>query len=125
MSVGLIGPLRVAVFARPSVGEPGRYRSGDGDPVRPILTPFGVALELELNAPVRPRFGVGLQLAANPDGTDAASTFLAGVHGRVGVDIPLGDVMALRVQGEIGNMEAFFAASGVVQAVIGLAPQAR
>jgi hypothetical protein len=125
VSVGIVGPLRIAVWARPSIGEPGRYLSGSGDPVRPILTPFGVAAEVELNLPVRPRFGVGVQLAGNPDGTDPASAFLVGVHGRVGADIPLGDVLALRLQAELGNMEAFFSVSGLAQLVVGLVPQTR
>ena len=125
VSLGLAGPLRLALYARPSIGEPGRYTSGTGDPVRPVLTPFGLAVEVELSLPVRPRFGIGLQLGANPDGTDVASTFLVGVHGRVGLDIPLGDIMAIRVQGELGNMETFFTASALAQLVVGLVPQAR
>lgn len=128
VSVGVVGPLRIAAFARPSIGEPGRWPSdapADAAVVRPILTPFGLLAEVEFGLPVRPRLGVGLQLAANPDGTAPAADFLTGVHGRVGVDLPLNDAVAVRIQGELGNLGRFFAASGVVEAVISLLPQKR
>ena len=125
ISVRLVGPLRIELFARPAVGEVARSAAGDRHPdgVRPILATFGLGPVLLFDLPVRPRIGAHLQLAPNPDGTGGAPRFLVGAAGSLGVEIPLGrSPLAIRPVVEVGVLGPLFSLRGMAELTVGLGP---
>ncbi len=124
LSVRLVGPLRLLAYARIGLGD--RYKKMDDAPARyqederSLLPIFGLGAVVRIKAPVLPRFGALLQLAPNPEGgedsdddtspDDYGGTFLVGVAGLVGVDIPLGtEHFLFRPQVEVGVLGTMFA----------------
>ncbi len=113
------------VLVRPALGQPGLDPAGEPTADRPLLFAFGAGAVLLFNGPVRPRIGLGVQFAPNPDGigsgTEDAPRFLAGFAGSAGVDIPLGSSpVALRAAAGVGNLGPFFVLRGTVPVVVNL-----
>ena len=125
LSVRIVGPLRVAAFVRPSFASAGASEF-DGASRTSALVPFGVGAQLRLKGPVQPTFGVFFQAAIDQDGAEAArlapdiaaavtTSFLPGILGAAGVDIPLGaSPLAVRPQLEVGVLEESLALRGIV-----------
>ncbi|HCP48478.1 MAG TPA: hypothetical protein DIU15_20745, partial [Deltaproteobacteria bacterium] len=107
VSIKLVGPLRLDVQARPALSGRAQPRQGDSnDNVRSLLWAFAVGPELQFDGPVRPRVGLVLQLAPNPNGSQGGPVLVGAALGG-GVDIPLGSSpLAVRVTGEVGGMSS-------------------
>jgi len=101
VSVRIVGPLGVMVLARPGFSEL-------VTPQPSMLFAFGVGPVVRIPGKVEPMFGAALQLAPNPGG-GAGASFLVGVAGIGGVEVPLGSSpLALRVAAEVGVLSQFF-----------------
>ena len=101
-SVRLVGPLRLQVSVRPSIGSPSDLLPGEV----PVVVPFGLGPQLRLPGKVHLRVGGMLQLVVDSNETaDGAPRLLAGVVGTIGADIPLkGSPLALRPSFEGGAL---------------------
>ncbi len=119
VGVRLTGPLRLDVHLRPSLGAPVTY--ADGSSWAPLLFAFGAGPVILLDGPVRPRFGVALQVAVDrAPGADAVRPLL-GVFGTAGLDIPLGaSPVALRPSFEGGFLGRNATVRGLVQVAVGV-----
>ncbi len=91
VTIRLVGPLRLGVFALPSVGQTRTSLLDETERHTPVLPMFGVGAVVRVPGPVQPVFGAYFQ--AGPDANqagDEAFRLLAGVAGLAGVQIPLG-----------------------------------
>ena len=122
VSIRLVGPLRLVVFARPAFTEPLRRESGLlVEPVqRAVLVTFGVGPALRWEGPVRPGFDLRLQLAPN-DSAFSEDPVLIGAALTGGLGIGLGrSPLALRPMAEVGFLGPSFMLRGGLQVVLAL-----
>ena len=124
VSIKLVGPLRLVVFARPAFSPPLRHESGQlVDPTqRVVLVSFGVGPALRWEGRVRPGFDLRLQLAPNNSNFSDAK-LLVGALITGGLDIGLGrSPLALRPMAEVGFLGRSFVLRGGMQVVLALGP---
>ena len=119
LSIRIVGPLRVGAMVRPSVGA-ATSSWADGKSRRPVLVPFGVGAVFRLEGPVSPRLAVHFQGAVETR-EGGAMSFLPGISGTAGLDIPLGaSPLAIRPMVEAGLVQRAFTVRGLLQLVIGI-----
>jgi hypothetical protein len=104
VSVRLVGPLRLRVFARPAIGVASESAPGQV----PVVVPFGLGPQLRLPGPVHFRVGALFQMALDSNESPEGDTrLIAGLAGTVGADIPLpNSPLALRPSFEGGVLGA-------------------
>ena len=90
LTVRLAGPLRLAIFVAPAIGE-ARAEPKDGPTHVPVLPLFGVGAVVRIPGPIRPLLGVAFQLAPDVNQAEDGPRVLAGVAGLAALQIPLGE----------------------------------
>ena len=127
VSIRLVGPLRLVVFARPAITAPLRHESGLlAEPEqRATLLTFGLGPALRWEGPVRPGFSLRLQVAPNDSGFSDAKVLVGAVLAG-GVDIGLGrSPLAIRPMAEVGFLGRTFTLRGGLQIVVAFGPTIR
>ena len=118
-SLRLVGPLRVMVHVRPSLGAPVDGWPGTDRTYAPLLVAFGVGPIVRFEGKVSPRFGAALQLSVDKAPGAEEATVVVGVFGTAGVEIGLGSSpLALRPSFEGGFMGRHAVVRGLLQVVI-------
>jgi hypothetical protein len=116
LTVRLVGPLRLAIFVAPAIGE-ARAEPKDGPTHVPVLPLFGVGAVIRIPGPIRPLLGVAFQLAPDVNQAEDGPRVLAGVAGLAALQIPLGDT-ALSIQPAFHG--GFIGPYGVVRGMVAI-----
>jgi hypothetical protein len=115
VSLRIAGPLRFEVGLYPGISGPARNYVGDDNGKRSLLWLLGIGPVLQFETKVRPRVGLAIQLAPNPDGDigrgegggDDAARVDGGAVITLGLDIPFGSSpLSLRLGSAWGGLSS-------------------
>jgi len=119
VSVRIAGPLRFELTVNPTVSGPARNSELEDNGFHSLLLLFGFGPVLQFESKVRPRVGIVLQVAPNPDGDQGSDSAVGGLALVAGLDIPFGaSPLSLRMGGAWGGLSGDLAlARGLFQLV--------